>query len=155
MVELTAFRAIGFCAAAGGADFRSAFPLVLRHVGAPSCRGFGPSLVEDQLAHVVGDVGEADFDFGPRDADGPDLHPHAVFLIGEDVFDQAADFRLRRIAATDRRRHRPALRLPAMDVRDDAVLGEPGLIRHRAIGAVRPDAGRENVLPDKVFQELR
>lgn len=48
--------------------------------------------MKDQPAHVVGDVGEADFDFGAGKTDGPDLDPHAVLLIGEDVLDKGADF---------------------------------------------------------------
>lgn len=48
--------------------------------------------------------------------------------------------------------HRPALWLPAMNVRDEAMTREPGLVRLRAIGAVGEDAGREDVGPHEVFQ---
>ena len=47
--------------------------------------------MKDKPPDGVGDVGDADFDFGARKADGPDLHPHAMFLIGEDVLDKGAD----------------------------------------------------------------
>lgn len=47
--------------------------------------------MKDEAPHVVGDVDEADLDPRPLEADGPDLHPQAVFLIGEDMLDEGAD----------------------------------------------------------------
>ena len=78
--------------------------------------------MHDEAPHIVSDVAEADFDVRPVETDGPDFHAHAVFLIGEDVFDEGADFRSCGVAAPYVIRHRLPRRLLSVDVGDQAVL---------------------------------
>jgi hypothetical protein len=55
------------------------------------CRRRGLLAVKDDAAHVVGDVGDADFDSGAVDAEGSHPYPYTALLIGEDVFDEGAE----------------------------------------------------------------
>lgn len=54
-----------------------------------------PAFEHDQAFDVVCQVGEADFDASPGDADRSDEQPHPALLLGEDVLDPdpAFDFR--------------------------------------------------------------
>jgi|GEM_PF-1869945 len=45
--------------------------------------------MEDQSIHVVSQVGQRQFGFGPRDAHGADEQPEAVLLVGEDMSTRA------------------------------------------------------------------
>lgn len=56
------------------------------------------------------------------------------------MLDARADLRLRVVGAPRRLRHRPALGLLAMDLADEAVLVEEGLVGRGAIGAIGPDS---------------
>ena len=68
--------------------------------------GGGHSVEEDQPLEVVDEVRHADFHFGSGDADGSDEQPHPILLLGEDMFDVAADFRFFGIGAAHRIRDR-------------------------------------------------
>jgi len=77
--------------------------------------------VHDEPPHIVSDVAKADFDPGSVEADGPNLHPHTVFLVGEDMLDERANLGSRGVAAADVLRHRLAFRFLPMDVANQAV----------------------------------
>ena len=74
------------CGAPFGA-FRRRFGLMIRISGTlhPLC------FVVNQASYVAGHVGLGDFDCGAGQANGPDFQTHAVFLIGEGMFDKGPD----------------------------------------------------------------
>jgi len=49
-------------------------------------------LMVNQESYVKGHVGHGDFDCGSGQTHGPDPQTHAVFLIGEGMFDKSPDF---------------------------------------------------------------
>ena len=51
-----------------------------------------PSFVEDQPAHVVGQIGQRDLRLGALDADGADEQPHPGLLLRKDMFNTGANF---------------------------------------------------------------
>lgn len=65
-------------------------------LGEGSCRGRLAFPVEGTF-EVEGDVGEADFGFGPLDADGADEQAHSVLLRGKDMLHSRSDFGTRGI----------------------------------------------------------
>lgn len=67
------------------------------------------------------DVRHSDFDHCPSDADGADEEVHAVFLSREDMLDGGSYRGLCGVAARDIFGHRFALRLLAVNVRDETV----------------------------------
>ena len=66
----------------------------------------------------------------------------AVLLLGEDVLDMRTDGGFLGVRAGRSLRHRPALRLLAMDLGGEAVGGQEGLVGFRAVGRVRPSMAR-------------
>ena len=93
-----------------------------------SCPGAG-ALMEDQPVEIVGEIGERQFRFGPRQADGADEQAEPVLLMSEDVFDRCPDRGFAGIGARDMLRHRPSRRLAAMDAADQHLRGKPLLVR--------------------------
>ncbi len=81
----------------------------------------GPSVVEDQAVHVLGQIDERDLGLGAVQADGADGQAHDCLLLGEHLFDPGADLGLRGIPAPDMLRHRLAPGLAAMDAADPAL----------------------------------
>ena len=85
--------------------------------------------MEDVSEHVVGDIGHADLYPGPADANGPDEELHFVLLPREHMLDRGPDLGSSPIGLGHRLWHRPPLRLALVDVRLQAVLGQPFLVR--------------------------
>lgn len=89
--------------------------------------------MEDQPVEIIGEIGEREFRFGPRQADGANEQAEPVFLMSEDVFDRRPDRGLAGIGPRDMLRHRPPRRLAAMDAADQYLRSEPLLICLRAV----------------------
>ena len=49
------------------------------------------SLVEDQAVEIVGEIGQCQFGFGARQANGANEQSEPVFLMSEDMLDPSAD----------------------------------------------------------------
>jgi hypothetical protein len=79
------------------------------------------SLQPDEALYVVDEIGEPDLDACSSDSDGADEEAHSVLLLGEDVLDSRTHGRLAAVGAADRRGHRAAGWLLAMDVTGEAV----------------------------------
>lgn len=63
----------------------------------------------------MGEIGEADLNFGLWNANGAHKKAHWTLLAGEDVLDGAEDFQPLRAGNADAVGHRSALRLLAVD----------------------------------------
>src|SRR5665213_354350 len=81
----------------------------------PASRGGVFTLEPDEAAHVVGKIGEADFDPGPRDPDGPDAKTHQTLLVREDMLDGGSNFRFPGVGDPGPFRHGLALGLLAVN----------------------------------------
>jgi hypothetical protein len=95
-----------------------------------------------EAPHVVDEIDHADLGFRPGLADGADDSGHRPLLVGEDMLDLGAHHGFESIGLAGSVRHRLALGLFAMDLRDEAVLRHKRLVLFRAIGRVGPDAAR-------------
>jgi hypothetical protein len=60
-------------------------------VGPLACLCRRPRRQPEQSFHVVGEIGEADFNICPGQPDGADDKPHRTLLPGEDMLDVGAD----------------------------------------------------------------
>jgi hypothetical protein len=58
--------------------------------------------MEDQAAHIIGEVDEHDLGLGALDPDGADEQPHVRFLLRKDMFDPRPDFGLGSVGRTQR-----------------------------------------------------
>lgn len=101
-----------------------------------------PTLNEEQPADVVDEVHQLDLRRRTGGADRSDEEADPRLLIGEDVFDPAADLRFGVVRPPRFLRHRPSLRLLAMDPADEAVVGHEGLVDGGAIGRIGPHRPR-------------
>jgi len=79
----------------------------------------------DEPLHVIGEIG---------DADGAHDQRRRSLLPDKNVFDCGARSRFARIGLPRPCRHRSALRLLAVNARDQATLGQPRLVLRQAIG---------------------
>jgi hypothetical protein len=96
------------------------------------------SLQPDEAFDVVDEVGEPDLESCPSESDGSDEEAHSVLLLCEDMLDARPHSRLAAIGAADRRRHRAADGLLAMDPTGEAVARQERLVLPRAVGSVGP-----------------
>lgn len=71
----------------------------------PVLGGLNATLMEDQAAHVVSEVGERQFCLGLGKADRADGEAEVGFLMRKDVLDGSSDGRLLRIGLRHRSRH--------------------------------------------------
>ena len=93
----------------------------------------------DKAAHVVGDIGETDFDPRAGKRDRSDKEAYQSVLMRKHMFDRRTDLRFSRIGDPHAFRDQAALRLLAMDARDEAALGQHLLVLLRSIGGVCPN----------------
>ena len=93
----------------------------------------------DKAAHVVGDIGETDFDPRAGKSDRSDKEAYQSLLMRKHMFDRRTDLRFSRIGDPHAFRHQAALGLLAMDARDEAALGQHLLVLLRSIGGVCPN----------------
>lgn len=106
-------------------------------------------------AHVVGHAGQRHRRQGALEPDGADEQRAARLLAAEDVFDGRADRRFRGVATPDVLRHRPVLRLLAVDLAGHGVVLQPGLILLRPVGGIGPYAGCQVGLVDQALAQPR
>ena len=95
----------------------------------------------DESAEVVGEVGHPDAGVRPGQPDRANRQSHGLLLDREDVLDRRPVARAPGIATTDVRRQRASGRAAAVDVADEAVALQPGLVPLRAVGGIGPHAG--------------
>lgn len=85
------------------------------------CCGADP-LQEEEAAHVVDDIGQANPHGGPGDTDSSDEQSRLRFLIGKDMLDAGSDHRLPRVGPLDMPGHGLEMRLLPVNFRDKALL---------------------------------
>src|SRR3974390_3873704 len=108
---------------------------------------------EQQPFDVVDEIGHADLDRGPRDADGADEQAHAVLLLGEHMLDTRADLRFCIVGPPYRLGHGAALRLFAMDVAHKTVPCQKRLVYRRSVGGIGPHPARRIGLVEQAFAQ--
>ena len=79
-------------------------------------------LQEEEAAHIIDDIGQADPHCGPGDTDSSDEQTHLRFLVSKDMLDAGSDHRLSCIGSLDMPGHRFEMRLFSVNLRDKALL---------------------------------
>jgi len=97
-----------------------------------------PPFVEDQAVEIVGEIGQYQFGFGARQANGANEQSEPALPLGEDMLDPSADAWLFRIGPSCCVRHGFAFAFAPVNVAGQYVFGQPLLIALRSIGAVSP-----------------
>jgi hypothetical protein len=92
-----------------------------------------PSLVENQTAHVVGEVDQYDLGLGALDADGAYEQTHVRLFLSKDVFDRVAYYGLGPVGGAHRLGFGFTLGFLAVDAADLAICLEPRFIGLRAV----------------------
>ena len=110
---------------------------------------------EQQAFDIEDEICQADLGRRPGDPDGADEKFHPVLLLSEDMLDARPDFRFRVVGPAHGSGHRPTLRLLAMDVADEAVLGQGRLVDRRPIGGIGPHPARRIGLIEQAFRRRR
>src|SRR5262245_12883794 len=91
---------------------------------------------EDNAFDVVDEIGHSDLDRCSGDPDSPDEQAHPILLLGEHMLDTRTDFRFRIVGPPHRLRHSAAFRLLAMDMADEAVLGQERIVGRRSVSGI-------------------
>lgn len=86
------------------------------------------SLEEEEAAHIVDDIGQANPHGVPGDAHGPDEQSRLRFLIGKDMPDKEPNDGLPGIGPPDILGHGLEFRLFPMNLRDEALLFHENLM---------------------------
>jgi hypothetical protein len=94
----------------------------LRRIYAHVASGCTLPIKPDEAAHVVGDIGETDFDPRAGKRDRSDKEAYQSVLMRKHMFDRRTDLRFSRIGDPHAFRHQAALGVLAMDARDEPRL---------------------------------
>ena len=76
-----------------------------------------------------------------------------MLLLGKHVLDTRADFRFRIVGPPHRVGHNAAFRLLAVDVADEAILGQERLVGCRSIGGIGPHPTRRIGLVEQALAQ--
>ena len=115
----------------------------------PCWCGFSP-LSPEQAFHVVDQVHHSDLRLGPGQTDGAGEEVHAaVLLVSKDMLHLGPHRRFFGIGPLHALRHRPTLRLLAVNATVEVVTLKIALIGSTAIGTIGPDRRAEVALVEK------